>query len=398
MPPVLQTSLPGMGAKERLDLESITLASPVQLAPDGEPPAEFRIFAAGNIDTTKGVFLFDKGSQKSVKKEFRATGIDALPVDYDHKIPLGSFGGEGSGKAAGWFKPEMRPNGELWATNVEWTPTAAQALRDREYRFTSPAFWTLDMFNLINGRPPAKADGNRIMKLINVALVNIPGTKRAKPLINSGLDDLGDGVAGNNEETIMKTLLSKLSLPETATEAEAVTSLSALVSAHEAQTAAHTEQLSTLLSATGEESVEAAVGAIAAGKAAVGQVAELSAKLEGIEKARETDERAGIVTQLKADKKLTPAQEKDLVPALSLDGLKAFAKSAPVVIGKSANEEPSGDGKVGSAARLSHEGKTYEQLSGTEKAALRDSDRPAFDSLRNDWINAGQPVVAPPKS
>ncbi len=62
-----------------------------------------------------------------------------LPIDYDHlsmdpKKP-------GDGMAAGWMKKlELRENGdELWA-QAEWTPRAAEAIRNKEYRFISPSF------------------------------------------------------------------------------------------------------------------------------------------------------------------------------------------------------------------------------------------------------------------
>jgi hypothetical protein len=62
-----------------------------------------------------------------------------LPVDYDHlgmdpKKPFDAI-------AAGWMKRlELRADGdELWA-EVEWTPRAADAIKNREYRFVSPSF------------------------------------------------------------------------------------------------------------------------------------------------------------------------------------------------------------------------------------------------------------------
>lgn len=134
-----------------------------------EPPSEFRIFAAGEIETTKGTFLFDATAAASVIAEYEAHGID-LMVDYDHA----SLGSEHSpdpaqaGKAAAWFNLEVR-DGELWAVNVRWTPRAAEALRQKEWRFMSPAFG-------------ADAEG-RITSLLNVAITNLPATRRLQPLM-----------------------------------------------------------------------------------------------------------------------------------------------------------------------------------------------------------------------
>ena len=55
-----------------------------------------------------------------------------LVVDYNH--------GDQSGRAAGWITAlEVRGGSELWA-QVEWTDEAAEAIRRREYQFTSAEF------------------------------------------------------------------------------------------------------------------------------------------------------------------------------------------------------------------------------------------------------------------
>lgn len=58
-------------------------------------------------------------------------------VDYDHLTLKAKAPGDA--KAAGWFKDvELRADGtELWA-RVEWTETAADAIRGKEYRYFSP--------------------------------------------------------------------------------------------------------------------------------------------------------------------------------------------------------------------------------------------------------------------
>lgn len=146
-------------AFQRLSLEVATDA----------PPTEFRIFTSGVIDTVKGEFLFDSKAAKLVLAEYQAHGID-LMIDYDH-ASLGSeyaIDPAQSGKAAGWFNLEVR-GGELWAVNVRWTPPAADALKRKEWRFMSPAFST-------------DKDG-RVTALLNVALTNIPATRRLTPLV-----------------------------------------------------------------------------------------------------------------------------------------------------------------------------------------------------------------------
>jgi phage I-like protein len=145
--------------------ETLTLA--VNLASDGEPPHEFRIFAAGDVKTRKGVFRFDDKAAEEVIAEASEFGNE-FSLDYAHAMVSGlALNPAEAGKAAGWFKAEVR-DGELWATDVTWTPSAQQYLRNREYRYMSPTFEHKD---------------KRISRLINVALTNIPASHKLQPLM-----------------------------------------------------------------------------------------------------------------------------------------------------------------------------------------------------------------------
>lgn len=142
--------------------------SKLAIAVEGdEPPSEFRIFAAGKVETSKGTFVFDDAAAESVLAHYADQGNE-LMVDYDHASLGFAIDPAQAGKAAGWFNVELR-DGELWAVNVRWTEPAAAALKRKEWRYMSPAF--------------ATDDDGRILELINVALTNIPATKRMKPLM-----------------------------------------------------------------------------------------------------------------------------------------------------------------------------------------------------------------------
>jgi phage I-like protein len=67
---------------------------------------------------------------------YRARG-HVLCFDYFHSTYNPMAVGEAK-KAAGQFEPEIRPDG-LWYTRIQWTPKAAQAIRDGEWPFISPA-------------------------------------------------------------------------------------------------------------------------------------------------------------------------------------------------------------------------------------------------------------------
>ena len=155
----------------------------------GDPPTEFKIFSTPTVDTSKGSFTFGPEEAASVLADFAAQGNEGM-VDYDH-ASLGSSADPAlAGRAAGWFDIEMRADG-LYATNVRWTLPAAEALKRREWRYMSPAFRT---------------KGRKIASLINVALTNIPATKRLTPLmaagqvINTEAEDINEAVREALEE------------------------------------------------------------------------------------------------------------------------------------------------------------------------------------------------------
>lgn len=153
-----------------------------------EPPGEFRIFASGKIETVKGDLVFDEKSAASVMAEYEAHGID-LMVDYDHASLAGlTLDPAQSGKAAGWFKLAVR-NGELWAVDVRWTPPAAEALKRKEWRFMSPACTT--------------DENGRVLTLLNVAITNLPATRRLDPLMAANAKET---LSMLSPETIKKAL------------------------------------------------------------------------------------------------------------------------------------------------------------------------------------------------
>lgn len=134
------------------------------------PPAAFRIFAAGAVTTTKGVFLFDAKAGADVLAAAADWGND-FPVDYCHAmLDYCPADPAAAGAAAGWFRPELR-DGELWAVDVRWTERAAAYLRAGEYRYISPAF--------------RASEGGRVESLTNVALTNLPATKNLPALVGA---------------------------------------------------------------------------------------------------------------------------------------------------------------------------------------------------------------------
>jgi hypothetical protein len=61
---------------------------------------------------------------------------DRVSIDYDH-----SFAENGDSRAAGWIDGQtVEVQGDSLFAEVDWTPPAADAIRNREYRFISPEF------------------------------------------------------------------------------------------------------------------------------------------------------------------------------------------------------------------------------------------------------------------
>ena len=130
-----------------------------------------------------------------------------LPFDWEHSSELKAPKGD-EAPAAGWGTDlEVRDKGAIWG-KVSWTPRGLTAVANREYRHLSPVI----VFE--------KAT-RRIVGIASVGLTNKP---------NLHLQALNqEGPSTNEEEPhMLKSLLAKLALPETATEAEALNAIGKL--------------------------------------------------------------------------------------------------------------------------------------------------------------------------
>lgn len=92
---------------------------------DGRAPTSFRLFTAELVTTSKGDFVFDEKSAKTVLAAWAEQGNE-LPIDYDHAMVDPTTRPQDRG-AAGWFKLELR-GGELWAVDVRWTADGERAV------------------------------------------------------------------------------------------------------------------------------------------------------------------------------------------------------------------------------------------------------------------------------
>jgi len=138
------------------------------------PPTAFRLFRAGANPSSKGLFQFGPAEAAAVMAAWRTEGQHRLPIDVEHSSldPAAMAARSNAGDAVGWFTPELRNGGELWASQVEWGPAGLERLAKKSQSYFSPAF---------------SADGEgRVTALVNVALVAMPALHALDQLVAAG--------------------------------------------------------------------------------------------------------------------------------------------------------------------------------------------------------------------
>lgn len=209
-------------------------------------------------------------------------------------------------------------------------------------------------------------------ELIEISVVPIPANPEAVAFGKKSLD-LIRALAERTEPkekksmSILVTLAAVLGMSSTASEPEVIDNVKSL--GRRAESAeANTKKL---LDAAGTDSVEKALGIIVAGKSAIAELGEEKKK-------NETLERAQIIAKAKEEKKLTPAQEKQL-EGKSLDFVKGFIElqHPNPVLGTKGAEEPEH-----SPATLTWKGKTWDQLKPIEKHNLYFENRDLYEAMK----------------
>lgn len=155
-----------------------TIALAIAAGVDGALPTEFRLFVKGWNDTEKGRFLFDDDAAASVMTAYASWGVD-LMIDLEHQSLEVEPGAPDptARDARGWCRLELR-NGELWACDVRWTPDGTARLQNKTQRYVSPAF-------------EADPETNRVLQMINIAIVAMPATHNTPALVAASRKELG---------------------------------------------------------------------------------------------------------------------------------------------------------------------------------------------------------------
>ena len=328
-----------------------------------DPPSEFRIFAKGAIKSLNSYdgrsdFVFNEASAKSVMERATKKGTDFV-IDYEHQ----SVTTEGRAPAAGYFKLELR-NGELWATQVEWTEQGVANLspgQDKSGRRTPPSYRYFSPVFSFDSKT------GQILSLTNLGLTNLPATRdmqaiaakqhrpgssttsssrpssntpsfaalrerKEKQMSKSDFARAAQAEALENmKQSHADTVATLKDARETAVNetaevraqlTEAKNTISAkdgTIAAKEAEIAALKVQASEVSAIVGKASLAEAKGAFAALKQeaekAVATAAEMKAKVDKIEADSKTAKLVQLVDGGIADGKITPAEREAFLKA-----------------------------------------------------------------------------------
>ena len=237
-------------------------------------PEIVKLLPLGHVSTKKGDFEVDEESFKAMKAQMQQHGVDIV-IDYEHQTLK-----DIQAPAGGWIKELVLQDGAI-AAKVEWTDTARQYLKNKEYRYLSPV--------VLVGKD------NRATMLHSAALTNTPAIDGMFPIINSlGLEDYGDSdnkEGGNNTmNELLKKIAALLGLGEEATEEEVMQKIGeALNEAKQRGDAA------------GQKQPPEEEGKIVANKVVCG--------LLGLEAGAKTDDVAAAIMALKHPKGFVPETE-----------------------------------------------------------------------------------------
>lgn len=375
---------------------------PLPMGPNREPPEAFRILKLGDNQATKGVFFLDAEGAKEAVDRFLAQGED-LPFDFHHwseqvddENPATKTAE--ATKAAGWFGLEAREDG-LYAVKpprlqedglkgVYFTPYALQGLKSLEWRHFSPAVLYRRM-----------EDGRlKVVGISSIALTHKPSLVNQQPLLASQSGALNPAPKRVERKSMEeKDLLARAEKAEKALlEAQGLADYVALL--------------------CGTRNLSEARGRLQALKEQADRAEALSREVTQIKRDRIEGEAKSLLSAAKAEKKITPAEEPELLKAVIGDGkveagkeqealaraegqlswLKGYLSiKAPVIATAPTLPLPGGGQKpvteaprnqvsaAGTGLTVNIDGKdlTYAQLSNMQRQKLADEDPTLYQAM-----------------
>jgi phage I-like protein len=285
----------------------------------GRSWVQVMVTTQGEVAQNHGKFVIDEADLAAYAASLADNG-DRTPVDYDHSYA------EGKGTlAAGWFTgaakviaaDEPRPDGktaaepELWA-EVEWTPTAAQEIREGKYRFLSPefSFKERDKQGVLR----------KAARLLAAALTNRPFFDRMEP-VTAKDNNKGDDA---QEENMDAKILKALGLAEDADTDAAVAKIAELATAGQHDdgnkllralgvdpTAERDQRIATALRAKDDKIISLETD-LSEMRAELAKNGKLNDRIEELEKRDRERDIEVILTKAVTDGKVLPAEKETL--------------------------------------------------------------------------------------
>lgn len=177
-----------------------------------------KLLPLGLVHSTKGDFLVDDGSFKSIRCKFTERQLQ-IPIDYEHQTLK-----DMQAPAAGWIKDIVLKSDGIYGA-VEWTERAVEYLKNREYRYLSPVILT-------------QGKDRRVVALHSAALTNTPAIDAMTPIacsdkLNGGEDGADPEEAEGSGKDTLEALAALLQLDPSATVEDIYKAVSALLDGQE---------------------------------------------------------------------------------------------------------------------------------------------------------------------
>jgi phage I-like protein len=298
-------------------LEKIYLLTALIEAP--ATPNKVLLFAFGRNEYTtisggRDAYEFTRKDGERIIAEFTRRQ-NRIASDYEHQMLLCKTNGKPA-PASGWITAMQLTDKGLEAT-VEWTETALSMIKNKEYRYTSPAFL----------KDP---ETGRVNKFINFALTNIPATDGCQELVAASLLTAEPGKSGEKhakEANMDKKVLTLLGLAADAPEQDAEARIRDMLAANTTAEALKSKVI-TALGLTAEATPETIEGALLGLKSSADKVTALSAQVAQMQTNQETARRETLISEGLADGRLSNAQ-KDWAKTVALDVLSGYLKATP---------------------------------------------------------------------
>lgn len=151
----------------------------------GAPAARVPVFPVGVVKTRdgRGPWVVDETAFALINNRFQtdyaAKGIDVV-FDFNHDSE--KWDGSTGARASGWISGFELDGGAIYA-RVAWTPEGEQALRDKSYRYISPAFM---LRAFADGDDKAAEVVVRPVEITSCALVTQPAFALVVPFTPEG--------------------------------------------------------------------------------------------------------------------------------------------------------------------------------------------------------------------